>query len=106
MTEHDGHSPVGLLTACEAGVYLRLVEDVEDDQAASRRLNRLVDQGKVRPCLFSHDEWDLGPYLRRGADDTTIARFLADATWTKPPGHGIGSASFAQPERTMSAIGG
>jgi cyclic pyranopterin phosphate synthase len=67
---------------------------------------RVTADGKVRPCLFSTTEWDLRALLRRGATDADIARFLVDATWTKQAGHGIGSKSFTQPERTMSAIGG
>lgn len=72
---------------------------------ACSRLRTTAD-GKVRPCLFSLDEWDLRPLLRSGAPDDDIARFLADAMWTKQAGHGIGDAGFAQPERGMSAIGG
>ncbi len=67
---------------------------------------RVTADGKVRPCLFSHEEWDLRPLLRGGATDTEIARFIADAVWTKQAGHGIGSTGFVQPQRTMSAIGG
>ena len=67
---------------------------------------RITADGKVRPCLFSHDEWDLRPVLRAGASDADVASFLVDALWTKQAGHGIGSASFEPPARTMSAIGG
>ena len=67
---------------------------------------RVTADGKVRPCLFSHEEWDLKPLLRAGAPDDTIMRFLVDAMWTKQAGHGIGSVSIVQPSRTMSAIGG
>ena len=67
---------------------------------------RITADGKVRPCLFSHDEWDLKPLLAERAPDEAIARFLADSMWTKQAGHGIGSRSFVQPERGMSAIGG
>jgi cyclic pyranopterin phosphate synthase len=67
---------------------------------------RVTADGKVRPCLFSRDEWDLRPLLRGGADDEALARFLVDATWTKQSGHGISTAGFVQPERPMSAIGG
>jgi cyclic pyranopterin phosphate synthase len=67
---------------------------------------RLTADGKVRPCLFSHHEWDLRPLLRNGASDGDVARFLADATWAKQADHGIGSAAFVQPPRTMSSIGG
>lgn len=67
---------------------------------------RITADGKVRPCLFSREEWDLRPLLRSGADDAAIERFLVDATWTKQAGHGISSSAFIQPERPMSAIGG
>jgi GTP 3',8-cyclase len=73
---------------------------------------RITADGKVRPCLFSRDEWDLRPLLRvprhphGRADDDAIRRFLVDAVWTKQAGHGISSPQFVQPKRTMSAIGG
>lgn len=67
---------------------------------------RVTADGKVRPCLFSHEEWDLRSLIRDGAGDEAIGRFLVDSMWTKQAGHGIGSAEFRQPERTMSAIGG
>ncbi|NNM26805.1 MAG: GTP 3',8-cyclase MoaA [Phycisphaerales bacterium] len=72
---------------------------------ACSRLRTTAD-GKVRPCLFSHSEWDLAPLLRGGADDEEIAGFLVDAVWTKQAGHGIGEETFLPPERGMSAIGG
>jgi cyclic pyranopterin phosphate synthase len=67
---------------------------------------RVTAEGKVRPCLFSHEEWDLKPLLRNGAADRDVARFIADSMWTKQAGHGIGSNGFVPPTRTMSAIGG
>ncbi len=67
---------------------------------------RVTADGKVRPCLFSRQEWDLRALLRGGAPDEDLASFIADAVWTKQAGHGIGSKTFVQPERTMSAIGG
>lgn len=67
---------------------------------------RITADGKVRPCLFSTREWDIRSLLRAGADDEQLAQFLIDSTWTKQKGHGIGEATFTQPQRTMSAIGG
>jgi cyclic pyranopterin phosphate synthase len=71
---------------------------------------RITADGKVRPCLFSRDEWDIRPILRQGdampGGDHRIARFLADATWTKQAGHGISAADFTPPPRSMHAIGG
>ncbi|MHC5026814.1 MAG: GTP 3',8-cyclase MoaA [Planctomycetota bacterium] len=67
---------------------------------------RITADGKVRPCLFSTQEWDLGPVVRGGGDRAAIGDFIADAVWTKQAGHGIGSDDFQPPARTMSAIGG
>ncbi len=67
---------------------------------------RVTADGKIRPCLFSNQEWDVGAILRSSVDDREIAAYLVDSTWTKQAGHGISAADFAQPERTMSAIGG
>lgn len=67
---------------------------------------RITADGKVRPCLFSREEWDVRGLLRDGASDGRVGEFLADVTWAKQAGHGISSAEFEQPERTMSAIGG
>jgi cyclic pyranopterin phosphate synthase len=67
---------------------------------------RITADGRVRPCLFSREGWDLRPLLRSGADDEAIKQFLLDATWSKQAGHGISTRAFAPPERTMSAIGG
>ena len=67
---------------------------------------RITADGKVRPCLFSLTEWDLKPLLRSGASDEQVRAFIVDSVWTKQAGHGIGSRTFVQPPRTMSAIGG
>lgn len=67
---------------------------------------RITADGKVRPCLFSNQEWDLRPLFLDKANDDQIADFLVDATWTKQAGHGISSTDFVQPDRHMAAIGG
>ena len=50
MIEFHAIAPA-LLTSQEAAAYLRLAQDGEDAASARRAMNRLVDQGKVRPCL-------------------------------------------------------
>jgi len=67
---------------------------------------RITADGKIRPCLFSLDEWELLELLRDGSSDEAVTTRLIDATWTKQPGHGIESLGFQQPARPMSAIGG
>ncbi len=67
---------------------------------------RLTADGQLRTCLFARTETDLRGPLRAGAGDAELGDIVAKAVWGKQPGHGIGSAGFTQPERTMSAIGG
>jgi cyclic pyranopterin phosphate synthase len=67
---------------------------------------RITAEGRIRPCLFSHDEWDIRSLLRDGSDDAAVAAGIIDMVWTKQAGHGIGKADFSQPARTMSSIGG
>ncbi|HZC73986.1 MAG TPA: GTP 3',8-cyclase MoaA [Jatrophihabitans sp.] len=67
---------------------------------------RLTADGQLRTCLFAQTETDLRGPLRNGATDDELARIIIDAVADKQEGHGIGSATFVQPIRTMSAIGG
>ena len=67
---------------------------------------RLTADGQVRNCLFSQKETDLRGPMRAGATDDELARLIQGEMWRKAPGHGIGTADFAQPDRPMSAIGG
>jgi cyclic pyranopterin phosphate synthase len=67
---------------------------------------RLTADGQLRTCLFATDETDLRGPLRNGATDAELAAIIATAVAGKQEGHGIGSTTFVQPDRTMSAIGG
>lgn len=72
---------------------------------------RVTADGKVRSCLFSHEEFDLAAALRSGEPDDAIARMWQQAMWLKPAAHGmdapgLDSDDYVQPDRTMSAIGG
>ena len=67
---------------------------------------RLTADGQLRTCLFAQSETDLRGPLRAGASDAELAAVIRTAVAGKQAGHGIGTAGFVQPERTMSAIGG
>ena len=67
---------------------------------------RVTADGKVMPCLFSRDEWDLRPLLRGGASDSRLADALAEATWSKQAGGLITTTDYSAQSRPMSAIGG
>ena len=62
---------------------------------------RVTADGKIRPCLFSDNEFDVREALRGGTDDEVRA-VLLEALGAKPDDHHdkVGT------ERGMSAIGG
>ncbi len=65
---------------------------------------RLTCDGKLRPCLGSHLEFDLLAEIRRGADDEQIAAFFRHVVERKPREHEF--RDNYQPGRQMVAIGG
>jgi cyclic pyranopterin phosphate synthase len=67
---------------------------------------RLTADGKIRTCLFSAVEHDLGGLLRNGAADEAIREFYRAVALQKEARHHIGERDFVQPARTMSCIGG
>lgn len=88
-----------------------VIASVTEPFCADCKRTRITAEGKVRSCLFSHEEFDLLPLLRAGATDAELADRWRDAMWLKPAAHGmdhvgLDSADYVQPERSMSAIGG
>lgn len=69
---------------------------------------RITADGKVRPCLFSTQEWDLLHLLRSSitTPDQELEEYLLNCVHTKQSGHGIATPQFTPPARSMSAIGG
>jgi cyclic pyranopterin phosphate synthase len=67
---------------------------------------RLTADGKVRYCLFAHDETDVKELLRRGGSDEEIAAAIRGNVRQKWAGHEINSGKFVPPPRPMYSIGG
>ena len=65
---------------------------------------RLTCDGKLRPCLGSHLEFDIKAPMRRGADDEELKRFFHDVVDRKPQQHDFRNNYL--PGRRMVAIGG
>jgi cyclic pyranopterin phosphate synthase len=65
---------------------------------------RLTCEGKLRPCLGSHLEFDIKKPLREGASDEELERFFRQVVDQKPEMHEF--RSNYQPGRKMVAIGG
>lgn len=71
---------------------------------------RITSDGQLRSCLFSMTETDLRSILRsdlstKDKNEALVSKFHSTVK-AKLPGHGINDASFIQPSRPMSAIGG
>lgn len=65
---------------------------------------RLTADGKLRPCLGSHLEFDLRDALRAGASDEQLVAIIRDTVARKPKEHDF--RHNYQPHRRMIAIGG
>lgn len=66
---------------------------------------RLTSEGKLRPCLGSHLEFDMREVLRNpDLDDEDVARFFLEVVDRKPEQHEF--RDNYQPGRRMIAIGG
>lgn len=95
----------------EAAGTVGIIASVTEPFCADCRRTRITAEGRVRSCLFSHEETDLRALLRGGAGDEEVAGRWREAMWAKPKAHGmdhtgLGDADYVQPDRTMSAIGG
>jgi cyclic pyranopterin phosphate synthase len=66
---------------------------------------RLTCDGKLRPCLGSHLEFDMREVLRdEKCDDSDVAKFFTEVVHRKPEAHDF--RENYQPGRRMVAIGG
>ncbi len=88
-----------------------VIASVTEPFCADCKRTRITAEGRIRSCLFSHEEVELLPLLRDGATDAELAERWRAAMWAKPAAHGmdhtgLDSADYVQPERSMSAIGG
>ena len=68
---------------------------------------RLTSDGKLRYCLFAHEETDVRSLLdAEDASHDALQSAVRDTVWRKWAGHEIGRSSFVAPERPMYSIGG
>ena len=67
---------------------------------------RVTSDGKIRTCLFSVREHDLGGLMANGASDQQMAEFIRRAVDQKEARHHIGEPGFIPASRTMVHIGG
>jgi cyclic pyranopterin phosphate synthase len=67
---------------------------------------RLTSDGKMRYCLFAHEETDVRALLRSDETANELETAIRSTVWQKWIGHEINRANFVAPQRPMYAIGG
>ncbi len=67
---------------------------------------RLTADGKLRNCLFGHEEWDIASALRTPQPGRSLVDMIEECVANKFAAHGIGNSEFVPPERAMYQIGG
>ncbi len=76
---------------------------------------RLTAEGRLRNCLFGHQEWDVAGLLSESEDgpgdesqsvDNRVIAVMQDCVLRKHAAHGISDPEFQQPDRAMHRIGG
>jgi GTP 3',8-cyclase len=88
------------------GLRVGMIASVSRPFCRSCNRLRLTADGKLRNCLFAHDEVDLRPLLRDRFDAAELQMAIRRNIWEKREGHEINTARFLKPDRTMHAIGG
>jgi cyclic pyranopterin phosphate synthase len=97
-----GSSSGGSSSSSEIGVIASVTEPFCGDCDRVR----LTADGQFFTCLFGLEGYDVRSVLREGGSDDDVAALLQAAVGAKWAGHGIGTAQFVRPPRSMSQIGG
>ena len=104
---YDPHAPAMDFGYAAGGGRVGVIASVTRPFCGDCNRLRLTADGKLRNCLFGHDEWDVRRVLRTpGAGDGAVADLFRAGVAAKGPGHEINAAGFVKPARTMHAIGG
>ncbi len=102
----DGKAPAEDYEFVDGRGRIGLIASVSQPFCASCNRFRVTADGRLRNCLFSHEETDIRELLRGGAEDAVIAQAMLDCIAAKGEGHEINTSRFLQPLRPMYAIGG
>jgi GTP 3',8-cyclase len=108
---HRGHEPAQRFRYTDMapgrpGSTVGVIPSVTEPFCDSCDRVRLTAEGRLRNCLFAHEEFDLRGPLRAGATDDALAEVIERAVAAKWAGHSIGQVQFVRPPRSMSQIGG
>ncbi len=105
MESKLGHGPAKYYRLKKTGAvvgFIGALTDLHFCNACNKV--RLTADGKLRPCLGNHGEFDLKPALRPSVNRAALRAFLDQSLAEKPPEHLF--RNNWQPNRIMTAIGG
>jgi cyclic pyranopterin phosphate synthase len=102
----DPHAPAQEYDYADGQGRVGIIASVSRPFCMSCNRVRLTAEGKLRNCLFAHDETDIRALLRGGAGEAEIARAFRESVAAKWEGHEINTARFIKPHRLMHSIGG
>jgi len=100
------HAPAQDYEFADGKGRIGLIASVSQPFCSSCNRFRLTADGRLRNCLFSHDETDIKQFLRSDSADELIADAMLSSIAAKKEGHEINTARFIQPDRPMYSIGG
>jgi cyclic pyranopterin phosphate synthase len=108
LTQADAatHAPAQDYEFADGKGRIGLIASVSQPFCSSCNRFRLTADGRLRNCLFSHDETDIKQFLRSDSADELIAEAMLNSIAAKKEGHEINTARFVQPDRPMYSIGG
>ncbi len=109
MQVHDASQPATDYEFADGQGVVGFIDSVTRPFCGNCDRLRLTAEGRLRNCLFGHQEWDVGTLL--SGDDAqavckSVRQMLSDCVQHKHAAHGIGEAEFQPPERAMYRIGG
>ncbi|MDR1920174.1 MAG: GTP 3',8-cyclase MoaA [Candidatus Adiutrix sp.] len=105
----DPHAPARLYKPEGAPGAVGFISPMSDHFCGLCNRLRLTADGKLKPCLLTESEINIGAALRRGAGDDELRALFQLAASLKPLRHGRGEGFGSgenRPRRDMSLIGG
>jgi GTP 3',8-cyclase len=103
----DASQPATDYAFCDGNGIVGFIDSVTRPFCGNCDRLRLTAEGRLRNCLFGHQEWDVGTLLgNQTLSDQDVLELVRDCVRQKHAAHGIGETTFQQPERAMYRIGG
>jgi cyclic pyranopterin phosphate synthase len=102
----DDPAPADRYRFADGTGEIGVIASVTDAFCGTCNRLRLTADGALRNCLFATQESSVRDLVRSGGSDADLEALCREVVWSKAAGHGIDTAGFTPPERSMSQIGG